>query len=176
MSVLSCCLWNSAPILPSSGDDILIFPVENFPFPMGAPAPRSGSRRLRPDVTRMCQPLCYNDWLRANGKFLKWLEWEGVRACVCVYVFSQLRGSMAKKSMRSVPTAWVWTPAAQFHYPLTKWPWVSHSSFLGLSLPLQNGARILPVSKVVMGVECMDVCKACPDVCLLKIVMCTSQT
>ena len=91
MSVLSCCLWNSASILPSSGDDILIFPVENFPFPMGAPAPRSGNRRLRPDVTRMCQPLCYNDWLRANGKFFKWLEWEGVCACVCVCVFSAKR-------------------------------------------------------------------------------------
>ena len=175
MSVLSCCLWNSAPILPSSGDDILIFPVENFPFPMGAPAPRSGSRRLRPDVTRMCQPLCYNDWLRANGKFFKWLEREGVCACVCVCVFSAKR-KYGTEEHAFCTHGLVWTPAAQFHYPLTKWPWVSHLSFLGLSLPLQNGARILPVSKVVMGVECMDVCKACPDVCLLKIVMCTSQT
>ena len=42
-------------ILGSSGGG-MIFPMENFPFPMGAPAPRSSNRRLRPNVARMCQP------------------------------------------------------------------------------------------------------------------------
>ena len=89
MSVLSCCLRNSASIHPSSGDDILIVLWRTSPH-VGLYPPSSGSRRFRPSLIRACQALAtvISSELMARI-FLS--DWNEGCVCVCVCVFSAKR-------------------------------------------------------------------------------------
>jgi len=151
------------------------FSCGELPLPYGGSSSQIKQQETQTWCRQNVSASCYNDWLRADGKFLSdWNERVCVHACVCICVFSAKRKYCLEE--HAFCTHDLFEP--QLPSSATLWPsglgWVTHPFWVSVS-PCKMGPRILPVSQVVMGVEWVNVCKACPNVCLLKIVMWASQ-